>query len=175
MTIKSMSVFFIDNQQMWPADAALHGNMVVWPDKGKYPNFVPVAIADHPEFEGKIVVQAGNRGLVVSLIPGAETPSDIRTALSAKETPEQYRVAVDAIIHAIMLMRADSHGGGECHPHALLTMLAKTSELEAQTIKVALAQLVRSPVSGADAPTIAKMVESAEEMGETLGSALAGA
>jgi hypothetical protein len=168
VAIKSMPVFFIDNQQMWPADAKLHGSIVLWPDNGKYPTFAGVAIANHPEFDGKIVVQAGNRGLIVSLLPGAQSQNDIRTALSAKQAPEQYRIAVDAIIHSVMLAREDAEGGGDCHPFALLAMLAKSSPKEARLIAAALRVWMAKP--GAAAPSD---VQSAEEIVSSIESTLA--
>ena len=164
-----MPVFFIDNQQMWPANAKLLKDLVLWPDAGKYPSYQPVALASHPEFEGKIVVQAGNRGIVVTLVPGAETPNDIRVALSAKQTPEQYRVAIDSIIHAIMLMRADSEGHGEVHPFSLLTMLAKVAPIEAGVILAALNQWIRNPTPLPDDQDLRKaLIQSGEDMISTL-------
>lgn len=176
MTIKSMPVFFIDNQQMWPADAKLHGSLVLWPDKGKYPTYAGIAIADHPEFEGKIVAQAGNRGVLISLLPGAKSMDDIQTVMSAKPGPEQYRVAVDAIIHAVMLAREDVESAGDCHPFALLTMLAKSSPIEARVIAAALRAWIKSPTTddaGRRIETPPTAVQKAEEMMESLDAALA--
>jgi hypothetical protein len=125
--LKSMAVFYVDNQHMWPPTAVLLKNLVVWPDAGKYPSYTPVALANHPEFDGKIVVQAGNRGIVVSLLAGAETPEDIRASMSGK--PEQYRIAIESVVHAIMLMRAQTEGErNDAHPVTLLNMLKDTSE-----------------------------------------------
>ncbi len=172
--IKSMPVFFIDNQQLWPKGAELHGNMVLWPDGGKYPGMAGIAIASHPEFEGKIVAQAGNRTILITFVPDANTQAEIRAKMSAKEPLEQYRVAVDGLVHAIMLKRANAEGGGDCHPLELLTMLAKTSPLDAAILVQALKKWLRDPTPGApnDANTQAAMVQSAEEMvGALKGSA----
>jgi hypothetical protein len=133
-TIKSMAVFYIDNRQAWPESAILLKNLVVWPDDGVYPSSTPVAIAGHPNFDGKILVQAGNRALVVTLIKGAQSQNDVREGL--KHKPEQYRIAVDSIVHAIMLMRNERddndqssvEGGGDVHAFTLLNMLKDRPE-----------------------------------------------
>lgn len=127
--IKSMSVFFIDNRYSWPSSAVLLKNLVLWPDDGVYPSSTPVAIAEHPSYDGKVLVQAGNRSLVISLIAGARTQNDVRVGIQKK--PEQYRIAVDSIIHAIMLMRSESEGGtgkGEVHAFTLLNLLKDMPE-----------------------------------------------
>jgi hypothetical protein len=113
--IKSMPVFFLDNKHMWPESAVLLKNLVLWPDSGKYPSFAPVAVAQHPQLDGKIVVQAGNRSIVVTILPGAQSQADIRKGMSAKgaQQPEQYRIAVDALIHSVMLMKAALAAGSE--------------------------------------------------------------
>ncbi len=169
--IKSMPVFFVDNQHMWPKGAQLHGNLVVWPDNGKYPTFTPVAISDHPQFDGKIILQAGNRGIIVSFAAGAETPEQIRAAMSDRGL-EQYRVAAESIVHSLVLMRAKTEGGqeGDVSTIALLTMLAKSSPLDAGILIQALNAWMKNPAPGApnDANVQAAMVESAEEMRDAL-------
>lgn len=70
--LKSMKLFFIDNQVSWSDKAVLAGDLVLWPDDNKYPAFVPVASAKHPNFDGTIVVLAGNRHIIVSLCEGAK-------------------------------------------------------------------------------------------------------
>jgi hypothetical protein len=109
--IKSMPVFFLDNQHMWPVGATLLKNLVVWPDGGKYPSFKPVSIASHPQFDGMVVVQAGNRRVVVTLLPGVRAQAEIPKAMNRK--PEQYCIAIEAIVHAVMLMKAALAAGGE--------------------------------------------------------------
>ncbi len=163
--IKSMAVFFIDNRQAWPENAHLHGNLVLWPDTGKYPTFTPVALAEHPQFDGKIVVQAGNRGIVVSLVAGAQSANDVQKGMSAKGV-EQYRIAVDSIIQAIMLMRADSEGGGAAHPISLLTMLRNTPE--GVVISEAVRGWLRDPRLESLTEPAAKAFERAEDILEAL-------
>ncbi len=163
--IKSMPVFYIDNQHMWPEGAKLHGNYVVWPDAGKYPTYTPIGLAEHPQFEGKVVVQGGNRGLVVSFVAGAKSADDVRKGMSAKGV-EQYRISVESIIHALMLMRAETKGGseGDLHPLAILTMLAKASTYDADILIQALKAWMLKPMSAAGVVDTAKALESAEEM-----------
>lgn len=99
---KSMRLFFIDNQGAWEKGAKLVGDLVVWPDQGQYPTYSPVAVAEHPNFDGKIVMHAGNRGLVLTFVQGAKTTAEVRHAIS-KGKSEQYRIAVDALIHRMVL------------------------------------------------------------------------
>lgn len=173
--IKSMPVFFVDNQHMWPAGAELHKSLVVWKDEGKYPTYTPIAVADHPQFEGKVVLQAGNRGIVVSFVAGASSMADVQKGMSAKGL-EQYRISAESIVHSLMLMREqeEESAGGDANPIALLTMLAKSSPLDAGILIQALKAWMRDPKPGApnDASTQAAMVESAEEMTEALRAAL---
>lgn len=146
--LKSMKLFFIDNQGGWPDTAVLAGDLVLWPDEGKYPAFTPIASAKHPAFDGTVIVQAGNRGLIVTLCAGANTMPEVRTAMSAKGAgaPEQYRIAVDAIVHRIMLWRAlDKQEQSSVHPFALLQWLQTAHPKEAAVIQKALKQLYAKP------------------------------
>lgn len=145
--LKSMKLFFIDNQAGWPEEAVLAGDLVLWPDDGKYPSFTPVASAKHPAFDGQIIVQAGNRGLIISLCPGAVSMQDVRRILSAKGElgPEQYRVAVDAIVHRLMLYRAAGPETDAVHPFALLQWMQKANPMEAAIIQKALKLLYAKP------------------------------
>jgi hypothetical protein len=128
--LKSMGLFFIDNQGAWPTDkdgtckAEMAGDLVLWPDQGKYPTYVPVAVATHPNFDGKVVVQSGNRGLIITFIAGATTDPQIRRAFATGKY-EQYRIAIDAIVHRLMLWRADvDNGANDVGPLALMAWLA---------------------------------------------------
>ncbi len=170
-----MPVFFVDNQHMWPKGAALHGNLVVWPDAGKYPTFVPVAIANHPQFDGKVVLQAGNRGIIVSFAAGASTPDETRTAMSDRSL-EQYRISAESIVHALMLMRLKTEGGreGDVSTIALLTMLAKSNPLDACILMHALKAWMKDPKAPSTGAT-PEMVESAEEMCDALNKVMADA
>lgn len=107
--IKSMPVFYLDNKHMWPEGTVLLKSLVLWPDTGKYPSFKPVSIARHPQFDGMVVVQAGNRRIVVTLLPGVESQAEIPAAMN--KHPEQYCIAVEAIVHSVMLMKAEIAGG----------------------------------------------------------------
>jgi hypothetical protein len=159
--IKSMALFYIDNRQAWPESAILLQNLVIWPDDGVYPTSTPVAIAGHPNFDGKILVQAGNRALVVTLIEGAQTQNDVREGL--KHKPEQYRIALDAIVHAIMLMRADAagevrtkHPDGDVHAFTLLNLLK--DKPEGALIRDALGQYMKNYPTHAQ-PTVYERLE----------------
>jgi len=158
--IKSMKVFFIDNQGSWPTDrsgvskAKLVGDLVFWPDRGKYPTYVPIAVATHPNYDGKIVTMAGSRGMVVSFIAGARTDDDIRSALSAMdERVDQYRVAVDALVHRMVLaIDETSRDGGLCEtsevePLAMVAWMAGSEKGKnaAAVIATALRKLLADP------------------------------
>lgn len=145
---KAMPLFFIDNQATWPVGAELVGDLVVWPDHGKYPSYVPIATAKSPFHKGTIVVQAGNRGLVVSFLDSTNEVG-IRREMSAfnanaeeeRTNPKQYRIAVDAIMHRLTLMRANKDAGlyeNSVHPFSLLSWLAKAHPKEAMVLVHAL-------------------------------------
>ena len=141
---KSMRLFFIDNQGLWPENTQLAGDFVIWPDTGVYPTAQPVSLASHPSFDGKIVVQAGSQSIIVTFCPGAKDQVEVRKQLSARglaNRPEQYRVAVDAIIQRIMLWRNDRESGeirDDAHPFALMEWMKKA---HAEETKVYLAAL----------------------------------
>jgi hypothetical protein len=144
--IKSMRVFFIDNQGAWPtaegggSKAELVGNFVVWPDPGKYPSYVPIAMAEHPHHDGKIVVMAGNRGIVLAFITGAKNADEVRVEMSKKGAPnvEQYRIAVDSLIHAVMLHRnPQKQVTDDVDPLSLLTWMASSEKGRATSAVIA--------------------------------------
>jgi len=133
--VKSMKLFFIDNQGAWPAHkdgtcrAKLVGDLVVWPDDGRYPTYVPVAVATHPNYDGCIVVQAGNRGILITFVPGATTEEDVRAAFNKKsDVPlESYRLSIDAIVHRMVLHFVEQAGGkttSEVDPLSLMSWMA---------------------------------------------------
>ncbi len=132
--IKSMKMFFIDNQGAWPADkdstckAELVGDLVVYPDNGKYPNFVPVACATHPNFKGGlVVVQAGTRGLLVSFIENATAEDNLQERFRTMKGITQYRVAIDAIVHRMVMHFVEQAGGqvtSEVEPLSLMAWMA---------------------------------------------------
>ena len=72
------------DRKVWSDKAVLAGDLVLWPDDNKYPAFVPVASAKHPNFDGTIVVLAGNRHIIVSLCKGAKDAAGVRKKMSAK-------------------------------------------------------------------------------------------
>lgn len=153
--LKSMKLFFIDNQVSWSDKAVLAGDLVLWPDDNKYPAFVPVASAKHPNFDGTIVVLAGNRHIIVSLCEGAKDAAGVRKKMSAKGDagPEQYGIAIDGIIQRVLLWRdpslSSAMGGASdgVHPFALLQWMQRAHPLEAAIIRKALDQLYAKPVA----------------------------
>lgn len=158
---KSMELFFIDNQGNWPEGAKLVGDFVVWADHGKYPTMIPVAAASHPNYDGKVVVQAGNRSVLVTFCPGAQSEADVRKSIqqldhsihAERENPRQFRIAVDAIIHRLVLGGAVGTAGDasahelddRVHPFTLLAWLAKAHPKEAEVLRSALKMLMRAP------------------------------
>jgi hypothetical protein len=150
--LKSMNLFFIDNQVSWSDKAVLAGDLVLWPDDNKYPSFVPVASARHPNFDGTIVVLAGNRHIIVSLCEGAYDSAGVRKTMSAKGDagPEQYGIAIDGIIQRVLLWRETDGGLGHedgVHPFALLQWMQRSHPAEAAVIRKALDQLYAKPVA----------------------------
>jgi hypothetical protein len=149
--IKAMPLFFIDNQAEWPKGAELIGDLVVWPDEGMYPTFQPIASAKLAGFDGIVIVQAGSRRLVVTFLAGAHDNDSIRKAMSDKKNrPEQYCIAVDAIVQRLMLMRTGNEAGmmqDGVHPFSLLAWLAKSHKADAEIIRDALAMYLKAPAS----------------------------
>lgn len=145
--IKSMGLFYIDNQGAWPSGSQLVGDLVLWEDKGKYPTYVPVSIATHPNFDGKIVVHAGNRGLLVSFVFGAQSEKDIGQALKTMEGVAQYRIAIDAIVHRLVLHLNDGEVRNDADALSLAAWMATQSKSRpyAQVIRAALATLLANP------------------------------
>lgn len=142
---KAMPLFFIDNQEAWPHEAKLVSDLVLWPDDGKYPTFVPVATAKSAFYDGTIAVQAGNRGLIVTFLKSKDNAGIQREMSDSKNRPEQYRIAVDALIHRLILMRANVDAGmydNNVHPFSLLTWLAKAHPREAMVLVHALKQSI---------------------------------
>lgn len=148
--IKSMELFFIDNQAAWPPGTQLVGDLVVARDDGKYPSFQAVASAKHPNFDGLIITQAGNRGILVTFCAGARNAEEVRKIMSLKgrHAPEQYRIAVDAIVHRMMLWREDQAAhkvDNRVHPFALLQWLQASHPAEASVIQRALKRFYAKP------------------------------
>jgi hypothetical protein len=149
-TLKSMKLFFIDNQVSWSDKAVLAGDLVLWPDDNKYPAFVPVASARHPNFDGTIVVLAGNRHIILSLCEGAYDSAGVRKKMSAKGDagPEQYGIAIDGIIQRVLLHREAEQGAEDgVHPFALLQWMQRSHPVEAAVIRKALDALYAKPVA----------------------------
>lgn len=149
---KSMRLFFIDNQGSWPPGARQVGDLVVWPDTGKYPTYAPIAFGKHPNFDGVFVVQAGNRGVLVSFAHGVkEQGKDLADAMSGKgKQVTQIRIAVDALVHRLVL---DMHGEAEAghddaDPLALLSWLATAPKSKLHAI--VLATVLRGLMDDAD-------------------------
>lgn len=157
--LKPMELFAIDNAGAWGKGAALVGDLVVWPDKGMYPAAVPVGLLTHPAFDGTIVVQAGNLCLLISFLPGipSANKAGIRAVMSDKvNRPEQYRLALDALVHRMLLAGAggdaDLSAGARAHEHsagldplALIAWMAKHNPKEAAVVEQALSTVAREP------------------------------
>jgi hypothetical protein len=158
--IKSMKMFFIDNQGAWPSDPSgsckaelVNDAFVVWPDKGQYPTYAGIAMATHPNYDGIVVVQAGNRGIVVSFVPGAKSGEDVKAAFKTMKDVDQYRIAVDSLVHRMILWQREKRADGslcetsEVEPLSLMSWLASTEKgkAAATVIGCALADLMIQP------------------------------
>ena len=167
---KSMEMFFIDNQGTWPEHAQLIGDLIAWPDNGKFPAFIPIAMASHPDFDGRIVAMAGNRGLVISFCDGDYSDLGVRTRLSSKTNPpKQYRLAVDGIIHRLVLAgagegalreetAAHGHEAG-VHPAALLNWLCTVGKDESALIRKALRTQLQHADGGDEFKRVEELLE----------------
>lgn len=148
--VKTMRLFFMDNQHAWPKDVDLAGDLVIWPDSGLYPAGTPVSMCSHPSYEGRIIVQAMTHTILVTFCAGAKGQSDIKDIMSSRKRPEQYRIAVDALVQRIMLWRAASstHPTGpsdDIHPMTLLKWMATACQPEAKIMRAALQVLMQTP------------------------------
>lgn len=186
---KSMGLFFIDNLGAWPKGARQVGDLVVWADTGIYPTGVPIASAAHPAFDGRVVMQAVARGLVLSFVHGASTTDDVMKALSklpASATPDgakrfnvcqvtQHRVAVDAIINRVVLdmyNQDDADALSAAHPFALLKALAAGSPKEADLLVRALKTYMRHGDVSKDALAYPQAWQDADDMLSNLEAAV---
>lgn len=180
---KSMGVFFIDNRGTWPQHARLIGDLVAWEDSGKYPTSYPIASASHPAFDGRVVVQAVPRCLVISFVHEAKNAADIMASLSALPSSAtevgstakrvcrvtQYQLGVDAIINRMVLELVDAPEAHttELHPFALLKALAFQSPADAAVLILALRAFMRS-----DAPKTPETFSRADDMMSNLRASL---
>ena len=165
MQPKPMRTFFIDNQGMWPTYAMLAGDLVFWKDTGKYPNYVPIAIASHPDYNGRIVLMAGTRGIVIAFCPEAMDAEGVRRCLSGG-MDEKYRIAVDAIIHRMMIWRAAGEGRGDANPLALLNWLRASSPADAEVLAKGLRLLLKDPKTKEDWEKADEMLTSLDKKEE---------
>lgn len=147
-TPKSMEVFFLDNQGAWPKGTRKVGDFVVWEeDDGRYPTFAPVAAAGHPNFDGLIVVLAGNRSLVVSFYKGAKTIDDVKAQIKKNVPRKQFRIAIDAIVHRLVVSLLGDVSKDDADPISVLTWLMRSSPHEGAVVTSALTALLRDPAA----------------------------
>lgn len=181
---KSMGLFFIDNRGTWPNHARLVGDLVMWEDSGKYPTSYPIAAASHPAFDGRVVVQAVPRCVVISFVHEAKNAADIMASLSALPSSAtevgatakgvcrvtQYQLGVDAIINRVVLDMVDTVATqtSELHPFALLKALAFASPADATVLSTALRVYLTS-----DAPKNSEVFSQADDMLSNIEASLA--
>lgn len=149
---KSMEMFFVDNRATYTREAQLAGDLVLAPDEGVYPRAIPVAGASHPSFDGKIVVMAGNRTLLVAMVHGARSEKDCQKIMSAmpKSAKEgkvqQYSIGLDSIIHRVVMHTYEKQEGHERRDvplGKLFEALAAEHTAEAGQIADALDHMIR--------------------------------
>lgn len=179
--VKTMRLFFMDNQHAWPKDVDLAGDLVIWPDQGLYPTGTPVSMCSHPNFDGRIVVQAATHTILVTFCKDAKTSDDIKNIMSNRKRPEQYRVAVDALVQRIMLWRKAKEFSDDpaaptddIHPMTLLKWLATACPDEAKVLHAALQVLLGLPMvfKRLDEEGVKNAYTNADEMLSALDGAL---
>ena len=142
-TPKAMELFFIDNQQVWPEGTRQAGDLAVWEDhKGVYPSFMPITMANHPNFDGKIVVSAGTGSILIGFYPGAKSADDVRRMIKKHEPILQYRVAVEAFIQRMVLDIMGVTPQDNADPIALLTWMVRNHKDESTVVQAALQNLL---------------------------------
>jgi ABC-type glycerol-3-phosphate transport system substrate-binding protein len=138
-------------------------------------------MATSAEFKGKIVMMAGNRGLILAFCAGAESPRDVQRAMSGTGL-EQYRIGLDSIVQRMLIHRhqqateTDSVDGeaatrkrdDEVSTTALLTWMARSNKADATILAGALRTWLKHPDT-----THQKEWEHASELLEVLEAALA--
>lgn len=176
--VKTMRLFFMDNQHAWPKGVDLAGDLVIWPDQGIYPQSAPVALCSHPNFDGRILVQAATRTILVTFCPDAVTQADVSNQINSRKRPEQYRVAVDALVQRIMLWREAAGLAGkpsdDIHPMTLLKWLATACPDEAKVLRAALQVLLGLPkvIGKLDEDGVKNAFTNADDMLSALDGAL---
>lgn len=176
MSLKSMAVFFVDNQSLMADNAQLHQNLVFSPDEGKYPTAAPIGQATVNGFDGVVIVQAVPGAVVVSLLEGISKKdiNEIRRIMSAKpsQRPDcfrQYRIDVMALIQATLLYDAGELGSNEASPYRAMDLIAHSGGDEAAIVKAALEQFLKDPEI--DAKPGPEMFEKAENLLVSFGGA----
>jgi len=145
-TPKAMELFFIDNQQVWPEGTRQAGDLAVWEDhQGVYPSFMPITMANHPNFDGKIVVSAGTGSILIGFYPGAKSADDVRRMIKKHEPILQYRVAVEAFIQRMVLDIMGGTPNDNADPIALLTWMVRNHKDESTVVMAALQNLLQNP------------------------------
>lgn len=151
--IKSMPLFFLDNQGLLEEDAELVGNIVLTKiAPATFPTFTNIGMASVAGFDGMLVCSAGNNGILVYVFEG-KTKDDwdeIRAALSTKpnEWPawiHQYRINVPALLNLVA-----GHHQGNYDPTCtkglpLYPTLEHAPAEERTVLRAALASLLVKP------------------------------
>ena len=153
--MKSMQVFFIDNQGLLTKDAELIGNLViskVFPP-AKFPIAAMVGQASVADFDGLIVVQAQNGAIVFNVFDGKSKDDleEIRSIMTKKKPSawpswiHQYRIDIMALIQFVALYHAGEAGNDEVNPYNLLDLLARKGGKESAIIRQGLRDFCRAP------------------------------
>lgn len=118
-SVKSMPIFFLDNQGLLEEGSELIGNVVLAKiAPAAFPTYTNVGMAAVAGFNGMLVCSAGNNGILVYVFEGKTKDDwdDIRKALSSKPSSwpswiHQYRISVPALLNLIA-----GHHQGEYDP-----------------------------------------------------------
>lgn len=137
--MKSMQLFFIDNQHLMEEGAELHGNLVVakLEPRQKFPtsNFVPMGMATVDGFDGMLFLQAGNGALVITIIEG-KTKDDLRdiNKILVTQKPSQwpdyihqYRINMLGIMQYMALLHSGEDPHNDVSTGELLAQVARNS------------------------------------------------
>lgn len=152
--LKSMPVFFIDNQNLLTEGSELIGNLVISKETpAKYPTAAMISAASVNGFDGLIVLQACTNSIVAFIFDGKTTKDlqEIREVMTKKKPSQwpswihMYQVNAAGLIQFLALYHTGQAGSDDMNPYTLMDLLAAKGGKEAAIIQQSLKDFCRAP------------------------------
>jgi len=152
--LKSMPVFFIDNQGILPDGAELVGGVVITKEPpAKYPTAAMISAATVNGFDGLIVLQACTHSIIAFVFDGKTTKDlpairQIMTTQKPSCWPEwihMYQINAAGLIQFVALYHRGEAGSDEVNPYHLMDLLARRGGPEAAVMRQSLHDFCRAP------------------------------